>query len=119
MLAMSLAMLTIHTLIGTRLRNYYAMSESRFQSKVKNWLKEQGCEVLIITVVPGIPTAFPDIVGLAKTGRWVTLECKDNEKSPFRPLQKETIERQNRKGYSRAVYPENWDKIKLELEEII
>jgi hypothetical protein len=95
------------------------MSESRFQSKVKNWLKEQGCEVFVITIVPGIPTGTLDIVALAKTGRWATLECKDNKDSPFRPLQKLTIERQNRKGYSRAVYPENWELVKRELLEII
>lgn len=95
------------------------MAESRFQSKVVKWLKEQGCEVLTITVVPGIPTGHPDIVALAKTGKWATLECKDNEHSSFRPLQRETIERHNRKGYSRAVYPENWAQIQRELLEFI
>lgn len=95
------------------------MAESKFQSIVTNWLKKKGCFVLTTTVLPGIPTGCPDVIALMPGGGWVALECKKDAKSKFRPLQKETIKKLNEMYFSRAVYPENWDEVKKELEAII
>lgn len=95
------------------------MAESAFQSKVKLWLKQKGCFVLVLSPVAGIPDGMPDILALIDGGGWVALECKASAKAKFRPLQKPTIEKLNKMFYAKAVYPENWEEVKHELEAII
>jgi len=95
------------------------MAESNFQSKVKLWLKQKGCFVLVLSPTAGIPDGMPDILALIDGGGWIALECKANAKAKFRPLQKPTIEKLNKMFYSRAVYPENWNEVKDELSNII
>lgn len=92
------------------------MAESRFQSKVVQWLRLKG---LYVIVTDGRPVGVPDVVGLISGGGWVTLECKQSAKSKFQPLQKITINKLNEMYYSKAVYPENWEQTKKELEKII
>lgn len=104
------------------------MAESKFQSKVKNWLKSKGCFVLVISAGPGIPDGMPDVLALVPGGAWITLEVKDKnpyrkdgvaKKGAFRPLQLPTIAKLNDMYYSRAVWVENWEEVKDELEKII
>lgn len=94
------------------------MSEKNFQSDVKQWLKSQGCFVMVITVIPGIPTGTSDIF-FCKEGFYGWLECKAGPKSPFRSLQKEFIAKMNEWSYARATWPENWDEIQAELVAIL
>lgn len=95
------------------------MAESAFQTKVKTWLKQKGCFVLVMTVVPGIPDGMTDILALVPGGGWIALECKKDAKSKYRPLQKMRIKQLNDMYYARRVDPSNWDEIKKELNQII
>lgn len=104
------------------------MAESRFQTKVANHYRKKGCFVLVLTVVPGIPTGTPDILVLIPGGGWLTFETKDKNpyrvdgiarKGAFRPLQQETIKKLDDMYYSRVIWPEIWDKIKEETNQII
>lgn len=94
-------------------------AESNFQRKVVQWLKQKGCYVMVITAQPGIPDGCPDVIALIDGGGWVALECKASSKAKFQPLQKPTIAKLDKMFYSKAVYPENWNEIKKELEQII
>lgn len=95
------------------------MAESNFQGKVVRWLRQKGCYVLVITAHPGIPDGCPDVIALCDGGGWIGLECKKDAKAKFQPLQKATIQKLNGMYYCRAVYPENWEEIKQELDGII
>lgn len=102
--------------------------ESKLQAKVANWLKSKGCYVIVVTVVPGVPTGCPDVLALVDGGGWVALEIKKEypykrdgtaKKGAFRPLQQETAAKLNDMYFARVVWPENWDEVKKELESII
>lgn len=93
--------------------------ESNFQSKVATWLRQKGCYVLVIQPRAGIPTGCPDIIALVDGGGWIALECKQDEKSKFQPLQKSTIAKLNKMFYSRAVWPDIWPEVRKELNSII
>lgn len=95
------------------------MAESSFQSKVKTYLKGEGCYVLVLSSGPGVPDGMTDVLALCPSGRFVALECKASATSDYRPLQKLTISKLNKMGYAKAVYPENWAEIRKELEQII
>lgn len=92
------------------------MPESRFQSKVVDWLRKKGCYVI---VTDGRPVGVPDVVALFNGGGWCALEIKATKTSKFQPLQKATIDKLNGMYYSKAVYPANWEETKKELEQII
>lgn len=104
------------------------MAESAFQSKVTKWLRSKGCFVIVMSAVPGVPDGTPDVLALIDGGGWAALEIKKEspykldgsaKKGAFQPLQQLTIKKLDAMYYSRAVWPENWEKIKLELEQII
>lgn len=95
------------------------MAESNFQSKVKTWLKQKGCYVLVLSSGPGVPDGMTDILALVPGGGWIALECKKDPKAKYRPLQKPTIAKLNDMYYARRVDPTTWDEIKKELEQII
>lgn len=94
------------------------VKESVFQSKVIKWLKEQGCYVIKNSAVSGVPTGCPDIV-FFKEGFYGFIEVKRTAKSPFQPLQKETLAKLDNWSWAKAVYPENWDEIRIKLELIL
>jgi Holliday junction resolvase len=94
------------------------MSEATFQSDVAKWLRGRGGYVLIISPRPGIPDGCPDVVALFPK-LWITLELKTSEHAKFQPLQEPTIAKLSKMGYSRAVWPKNWEEVKKELQQII
>lgn len=83
------------------------MLERDYQSilirKIKNMIPE--CEVLLLDAnqIQGIP----DLLILAPTGRWATLEVKASEKSKLRPNQEYYVREWGRKAFSSFIYPEN------------
>jgi Holliday junction resolvase len=89
--------------------------ERKLQSQIIKWLRSEGCYVLNIQPVTGIPTGCPDIIGF-KEGFWFALEIKSSEKSHKQPLQFETVKKLDNWSYCRFVYPANWGKIKAELQ---
>jgi Holliday junction resolvase len=89
--------------------------EATLQSKIIKYLEKRGCYV-IKTGGMGTPNGCPDIIALADGGGFFALEVKASKTAKFQPLQKQTIERLDDMYYATAVYPENWEQIKSEIE---
>ena len=91
------------------------MLEKDFQKAVIKWLKFRGCLVLKYeqnaTTRAGVADVF-----FCKEGFYGFLECKKAKNSPLRPGQKQFIEKVDNWSYGKIIYPENWAKIKKELE---
>ena len=94
------------------------MLEKDFQAKVIKWLRSQGCIVLKQQMNATTRAGTPDILFL-KEGFWGALEVKKSKNSSFRPGQKEMLKKMDEWSWAKAVYPENWDTIKAELQEIL
>lgn len=89
--------------------------ESAFEKEVVKFLKSKGCDVFKMRYAP---EGTPDRLFL-KEGFWGMLEVKKSKDAPFRPLQPEKLERYNNWSYAKAVYPENWLEIQVELEMML
>lgn len=88
--------------------------ESKLQKDLVNWLKKQGCIVLVLTPGTTIPTGFPDVLFLYKN-TWGVLEAKRHSNSSYRPLQKAQLKRLGEMSYARSIDHENYQEILLEL----
>lgn len=94
------------------------MREQSFQTKVSNYLKRKGCYVIKINQDAKSKTGDPDLIAF-KEGWWGWFEVKKNRTAPCRPLQPEKIKWAAQNSYGAIIYPENFDKVKSELEEIL
>lgn len=94
------------------------VKESDFQSKVIRWLKSRGCIALKYQQNATTVASIPDIVFFYKR-RYGFLEVKRSATAKFRPGQKEKVAFLDKWSYARVVYPENFDKIKIEIMELI
>lgn len=94
------------------------MKEADFQAKVIKWLRAHQCIVLKYQQNATTRASVPDIIFL-KEGFWGAVECKKAKNSPYRPGQKEMIEKMNSMSWAKAVYPENWAQVRAELEEVL
>lgn len=92
--------------------------ESNLQSKIRQYLKDKGCYVLVIRPQPGIPDGCTDILFMLE-GFWGGIEVKDHPKAKYQPLQKETLEIFNEWSWAKRVDPTNWKEVKEELERIL
>ena len=94
------------------------MREADFQKKVIAWLKKKGCLVLKYeqnaTTRAGVADVF-----FCKEGFYGFIETKKSKTAKLRPGQKEFIEKIDGWSYGRICYPENFDIIKEELEQIL
>ena len=90
--------------------------ENDFQADLIKEIKERfpGCEVLKND--PNYIQGIPDLTVLYKD-KWATLECKKSEHEPFRPNQPYYISKMNGMSFSRAIYPENKEKVLDELQQ--
>lgn len=90
--------------------------ENEFQADLIKEIKERfpGCEVLKND--PNYIQGIPDLTVLYKN-KWATLECKKSEDEPFRPNQPYYISKMNDMSFSRAIYPENKEKVLDELQQ--
>jgi Holliday junction resolvase len=93
------------------------MKESVFEKKVVKYLKDKGCKVYKMSGA-GVEIATPDRLFL-KEGFWGFLEVKKSKAAKYRPLQKEKIAFLNNWSYAKAVYPENFEDIKKELDDML
>ena len=93
-------------------------AESRLQAKIRTYLKDKGCYVLVIRPQPGIPDGCSDIIFMLE-GFWGAIEVKDGPKAKWRPLQQETLEQLNEWSWARRVDPTTWPDVKLELEQML
>ena len=94
------------------------MKEADFQSKIVKWLRSKGCMVLKYQQNATTRAGIPDIIFL-KEGFWGAIEVKKSKTAKFRPGQKEMVAKMNEMSWAKAVYPENFDETKKELEEIL
>lgn len=86
--------------------------ESKLQTQIIRWLKDQGAYVIKPKPGPGVPVGCPDILFLFKN-RWGAIECKADERAKMQPGQAATLD--FLRGYNTFVYkvfPENWPEIK-------
>lgn len=94
--------------------------EQQLQTKVICWLKQKGCVAFKMPAgYQSVPTGFPDVLALIDGGGWACLEIKASDKARFQPLQKEWLEKLDGMYYSRVITPDNWLKVRKELEDII
>lgn len=91
--------------------------EARLQSQIRRECKAMGFDVLVIKAGPGIPDGWEDIMIFGGIF-WGTIETKKSPDAPYRPLQKERIEKHNDWSWGRRVDPTNWANIRIELEMI-
>lgn len=89
--------------------------ESAFEKEVVKFLKSKGCDVFKMRYAP---EGTPDRLFL-KEGFWGMLEIKKSKNAPFRPLQPEKLAKYDDWSYAKAVYPENWLEIQVELEMML
>lgn len=94
------------------------MKEADFQSKIVKWLRSKGCMVLKYQQNATTRAGIPDIIFL-KEGFWGAIEVKKSKTAKFRPGQKEMVVKMNEMSWAKAVYPENWDETRSELEIIL
>jgi len=92
--------------------------ESTLQSKIRQYLKDKGCYVLVIKPQPGIPDGMTDILFMLE-GFWGGIEVKDSPAAKYQPLQEETIAKFNEWSWARRVDPFNWPEVKGELDKIL
>lgn len=92
--------------------------EAEVQKRLIKFLKKKGCFVLKTKPGAGVPVGSPDIFFMLE-GFWGCIECKSSKKAPYRPLQKEQLEKLGEWSYARTAYPENVDEIEAELERIL
>ena len=87
--------------------------ESGFQDKLRKDLEKAlpGCMIFKMDQHQGIP----DLLVLYKD-RWLSLECKKNEKAKRQPNQEYYVDKMNEMSFSRFIYPENKEEI---LDEIL
>lgn len=92
--------------------------EAKFQAKIITWLKKHGCVVIKYEQNATTKAGIPDIIWFYKS-KYGFLEVKRSKDAPFQPLQEEMIKTLGKWTYARVVFPENFDIIKKEIEEII
>lgn len=93
------------------------MRESQFQSNFIADLRDMGCVCLKQDPTVGRQKGVPDYLVVYKS-RWMFLEFKASSRSPYRPGQKEWLDRLSKWGYAKRVCPENAHVVQLELERI-
>lgn len=94
------------------------MLEKDFQAKVIRYLKSKGCFTWKMQQNATTQSGVADVF-FCKEGFYGFIECKKSKTSPLRPGQKEFIDKMNEWSYGVIAYPENFEKVKAELEEML
>jgi Holliday junction resolvase len=92
--------------------------EAKVQKRLIEYLKHKGCYVIKTKPGPGIPVGCPDIFAFLE-GWWGAFEVKATAKSPYRPLQRETIEKLSQWSTCWVVHSGNIDDVILQLDMIL
>lgn len=93
-------------------------TESKLQSQIAKWLKEQGCFVMVLQPHAGIPSGTADVF-FCKEGFYGFIEVKAAKTSPFQPLQKEFVAKMDKWSWAKVAHPTNWPDIRAELSKIL
>lgn len=94
------------------------MRESDLQKIIIKYLRSKGCYVIKHNAGPGVPVGTADLSFYIE-GCYGFIEVKASKSSKVQPLQHNFINRMNEWSWARFVYPENWDEVKAELEEML
>lgn len=92
--------------------------ESQVQKRLIKYLKGKGCYVIKTKPGLGTPVGCPDVWAFLE-GWWGAFECKATEKSPFQPLQKETLEKLDKWSTAMVVHANNIDDVIAQLEKML
>lgn len=92
--------------------------EADFQAKVIRWLKSKKCHVIKLNQDAKSAVGEPDVL-FFKDGFYGAFEVKRSKNAPKRPLQEEKIKWFNENSYGRIIYPENFNEVKSELEQML
>jgi len=92
--------------------------EAKLQSEIIKWLKHKGCYVIKHSAGPGVPAGCPDLSFYIE-GMFGFIEVKAAPRSPYQPLQMETLVKLNEWSWARRVDPASWPSIKSELEQML
>lgn len=93
-------------------------TEAKLQSEIIKYLKHKGCLVIKHSAEPGVPLGCPDL-SFYTEGFYGFIEVKASSKAPYRPLQKELIEKLHDWSWAKRVDSSNWIEIKIELEKML
>lgn len=92
--------------------------ERKVQERLIKYLKKKGCYVIKTKPGVGTPVGCPDILALYE-GLWLAFEIKAHEKSPFSPLQKDTIRKLDDWSLCKVVHSGNIEAIVADLEKLL
>jgi hypothetical protein len=93
-------------------------SESQFQIKLKQELKEMFPGCIILKNDPTYIQGIPDLIILFED-RWASLECKKDGNARHRPNQEYYVEKMNHMAFSAFIFPENKREVLDELYEYL
>lgn len=92
-----------------------SVRENKYQQGLVKRIRQCLPDCLILKNDPNYLQGVPDLLVLYGD-LWAMLEVKASETAPVRPNQKYYVEKLDRMGFARFVYPENEEEI---LEEIV
>lgn len=87
------------------------MLERDYQAYLIKLIKALIPDAVVLLMDPNYIQGIPDLLILAPTGKWATLEVKASEKSKLRPNQAYYVELWNTRGFSSFIYPENQEEV--------
>lgn len=91
------------------------MRESKFQSDLKDELKERFPGCIVTKLDSSCIQGIPDLLVLYKD-KWATLECKKSANAKRQPNQPYYVEKMNEMSFSSFIYPENKEEVLNELQ---
>ena len=91
------------------------MRESKFQSDLKNELKERFPGCIVTKLDSSNMQGIPDLLILYKD-KWATLECKKSANAKRQPNQPYYVDMMNEMSFSSFIYPENKEEVLSELQ---
>lgn len=95
-----------------------AKLESKFQSDLVKELKTRYPGCLVTKLDAGHTQGLPDILMLHED-KWCCLEVKRNRGAKHQPNQDYYVERLNKMGFARFIYPENKDEVLNDLNDYL
>lgn len=89
--------------------------ESQFQAKLKKTLKDRFPGCVVMKNDPNDIQGIPDLTVLYGQ-KWAGLECKRSKLAHRQPNQEYYVDKLNKMGFARFVFPENEKQVLSELD---
>lgn len=90
------------------------MLENKFQANLIRELKNEFPECIVMKNDSSYIQGVPDLLVLHKD-KWASLEVKRSSNASHQPNQDYYVDKMNKMGFSRFVYPENKDNVMADL----